>query len=153
MYQNKTFVAKRVDYYTDNKNRHVTNRDDEDFNFTLFHTLNWDKTLNENHNFSALIGSSYEKFASRYFTATIEGFLGNNLNEINAGSTNPSVTGTSEKNILVGGFGRVNYNFRQKYLLEANFRYDGSSKFAEGNRWGFFPSFSAGWRIDSGRIF
>lgn len=148
MYQNKTLAARRVDYYTSNKNRHVTNRDDEDINITLFHTLNWEKSFSGIHNLSALVGSSYEKFSSRYFSATIEGFLGNNLHEIDAGSTNPSASGTSAENILVGGFGRVNYNFKQKYLLEANFRYDGSSKFAAGNRWGFFPSFSAGWRLE-----
>lgn len=44
-------------------------------------------------------------------------------------------------------FGRVNYNFSGRYLFEANFRYDGSSRFAKGNRWGFFPSVSAGWRF------
>jgi TonB-linked SusC/RagA family outer membrane protein len=44
-------------------------------------------------------------------------------------------------------FGRLNYNFMEKYLFEANFRYDGSSRFAEDNRWGFFPSMSAGWRL------
>ncbi|HYG37353.1 MAG TPA: TonB-dependent receptor [Cytophagales bacterium] len=44
-------------------------------------------------------------------------------------------------------FGRVNYNFSERYLLEGNFRYDGSSRFAPGKRWGFYPSVSAGWRI------
>jgi TonB-linked SusC/RagA family outer membrane protein len=44
-------------------------------------------------------------------------------------------------------FGRITYNFREKYLLETNFRYDGSSRFAPGKRWGFFPSVSAGWRL------
>ena len=44
-------------------------------------------------------------------------------------------------------FGRVNYAFDSKYLLEVDFRYDGSSRFAPKNRWGFFPSASAGWRI------
>ncbi|MCD8167445.1 MAG: SusC/RagA family TonB-linked outer membrane protein [Bacteroides sp.] len=44
-------------------------------------------------------------------------------------------------------FGRVNYDYKSRYLLEANFRYDGSSRFHKDNRWGFFPSFSAGWRI------
>ena len=78
----------------------------------------------------------------------LKGFLGNNLYELSAGSTNPSDAGTSSANYLIGGFGRVNYDFMQKYLVEANFRYDGSSKFAKGNRWGFFPSFSAGWRVD-----
>lgn len=44
-------------------------------------------------------------------------------------------------------FGRVNYDYKEKYLFEANMRYDGSSKFADGHKWGVFPSFSAGWRI------
>jgi TonB-dependent starch-binding outer membrane protein SusC len=148
MYDNKTLAAKRVDYYTDNKNRHIRNRDDENLDITLFHTLSWEKKVNQIHEISALVGSSYEQFDNRFFTATIEGFLGNNLHELNAGSTNPSVSGTSSMSVLLGGFGRINYNYRQKYLAEANFRYDGSSKFAKGNRWGFFPSFSAGWRLD-----
>ena len=46
-----------------------------------------------------------------------------------------------------GAFFRVGYNYKEKYLFEANGRYDGTSKFAEGNRWGFFPSFSAGWNV------
>ena len=48
---------------------------------------------------------------------------------------------------MVSFFGRVNYAFKDKYLLEANLRYDGSSRFAKDNRWGIFPSVSAGWRI------
>ncbi|MCK9415024.1 MAG: TonB-dependent receptor, partial [Prolixibacteraceae bacterium] len=44
-------------------------------------------------------------------------------------------------------FGRINYDYKEKYLFEANMRYDGSSKFADGHKWGVFPSFSAGWRI------
>lgn len=44
-------------------------------------------------------------------------------------------------------FGRVNYGYKDRYLFEGNFRYDGSSRFAKGNRWGIFPSFSAGWRL------
>lgn len=148
MYQVKTLEASRVDYYTDNKNRHVTNRDDNNLNLTLFHTLSWEKQFADVHNLKVLLGNSYESFSTRYFNATIEGFLGNNLYELSAGSTNPSDAGTSSANYLIGGFGRVNYDFMQKYLVEANFRYDGSSKFAKGNRWGFFPSFSAGWRVD-----
>src|SRR5690606_17849717 len=48
----------------------------------------------------------------------------------------------------MGVFGRLTYNFREKYLFEFNGRYDGSSRFAEGNRFGFFPSVSAGYNID-----
>src|SRR3546814_8419089 len=48
---------------------------------------------------------------------------------------------------LLSGFGRFNYDFAGKYLFEANFRADASSRFSEENRWGFFPSFSAAWRL------
>src|SRR5690606_22701623 len=54
---------------------------------------------------------------------------------------------------LLSFFSRVNYIFRQKYLFEYNMRYDGSSKFAKGHRWGFFPSFSVGWRLSQEDFF
>src|SRR5690606_37541857 len=55
--------------------------------------------------------------------------------------------GTASHWALRSFFGRVNYNFKEKYLFEANARYDGSSRFAKGNPYAIFPSFSAGWRI------
>src|SRR5699024_7400405 len=51
------------------------------------------------------------------------------------------------RNTLMSFFGRFDYNFDGKYLLQANIRYDGSSRFAKGNKWGLFPSFSAGWQV------
>src|SRR5690606_40064586 len=50
---------------------------------------------------------------------------------------------------MMSGYGRINYNFDEKYLLELNGRYDGSSRFIAKNRWGFFPSVSAGWVISA----
>jgi TonB-linked SusC/RagA family outer membrane protein len=97
---------------------------------------------------SVLVGQSAESFTSSNFSASNEGYLTNDFFELNAGSTNPSVSGTSAENKLASYFGRVNLVFKDKYLLEINSRYDGSSRFAKGNRWGFFPSFSAGWRLD-----
>ena len=52
-----------------------------------------------------------------------------------------------EEYALLSFFGRINYSFKDRYLLEANLRYDGSSRFADGHRWGLFPSVSAGWRV------
>jgi len=124
------------------------NRDSENLNITTFHTLTWENSFKEMHNISVLLGNSYEKYSSRFFDAMIEGFSGNDLYEINAGSTNPKTNGSSSEQVLISGFGRINYDFMQKYLFEANFRYDGSSKFAKGNRWGLFPSFSGGWRLE-----
>ncbi|MFI2742779.1 TonB-dependent receptor [Zhouia sp. PK063] len=147
-YDNKTFAASTVDFYTSNRNRHVTDSDSEELNLTFFHTVNWEHNFNDDNHIKVLLGNSYEDFRSRSFSATVEGFLGNDLTEIDAGSTNPNASGTSTENVLIGFFGRVNYDFKHKYLLEANLRYDGSSRFAQGNRWGVFPSVSLGWRLD-----
>ena len=59
----------------------------------------------------------------------------------------PNVSGGMASWRTAGFFGRINYNFKERYLLEANFRYDGSSRFSRANRWGFFPSVSVGWNI------
>ena len=69
------------------------------------------------------------------------------LGAIDAGMTNGSITGNYNEWAMRSYFGRINLNWDDKYLLEANLRADGSSKFAPEHRWGYFPSVSAGWRI------
>ncbi len=115
-------------------------------NLTNYHTVNWDHKLDK-HTLGLLGGFSIESFNDGNFSAYNQGYLGNELTELNAGSTSPQVSGTSAQTKLISYFGRLNYNFSEKYLFEANARYDGTSRFAKGNRWGFFPSFSAGWRL------
>jgi len=126
--------------------RGVRQTSQNNINLTNFHTLTWDRQIAK-HNLGALAGFSVERFDDGNFSAYNQGYLGNDLTELNAGSTSPQVTGTSGSSRLQSYFGRFNYNFSEKYLFEANFRYDGSSRFAKQNRWGFFPSFSGGWRI------
>ena len=121
-------------------------------NLTNFHTLNWVKSIAD-HQVDILAGFSWEKFDNGNFSAYNQGYLSNELTELNAGSTSPQVTGSSSVTKLLSYFGRLNYNFKDRYLLEANFRYDGSSRFAKGKRWGFFPSISAGWRISEEEFF
>lgn len=132
--------------------RGVDQRDDESQNLTIFNTLKWDKQFNDRTDLTILLGTSYEKLKTSFFTASNEGFLSNDLFELNAGSTNPVVSGTTQESSLISYFGRANYVLNDKYLFEANFRYDGSSRFAEGNKWGFFPSLSAGWRLNEERF-
>ncbi|MDR0700003.1 MAG: TonB-dependent receptor [Tannerella sp.] len=115
-------------------------------NLTSFQTLNWDRNVGR-HDMSALAGFSLESFDNGNFNAYNEGYLGNDLTELNAGSTAPAVAGTSSQSRLESFFGRFHYGYNDKYIVEANFRYDGSSRFAKGRRWGFFPSFSGAWRI------
>src|SRR3546814_3889790 len=73
----------------------------------------------------------------------------NDFFSFNFGDTLTKTNGDNVESWAMGSFfGRLNYNFREKYLFEASFRYDGSSRLAPENRWQVFPSFSAAWRID-----
>lgn len=128
--------------------RSVSRLDSNSLNTSFFQTLNWTKKISDKHNLSMLLGFSRESFYNSNFNGYIEGFLGNELPELNAGTTNKNVGGTSYESSLLSYFGRANYNFSDKYLIETNFRYDGSSRFAKNHRWGFFPSLSVGWRIN-----
>ena len=130
------------------RERHVQRTNNNDWSTTFFQTLAWKRKIADQHNVNLLLGYSRESFYNSDFNAYIEGFLGNELTELNAGTINKNVGGTSYESRLKSYFGRANYSFSDKYLLEFNFRYDGSSRFAKDNRWGFFPSFSAGWRLN-----
>lgn len=153
IYQNKTGAATRVPFNGDamsvsQQNRSTRKAFGGNINTTIFNTLNWSHSINETHNISSLLGISSESFSDNSFWGQNEGYLGNDLYELNAGSSNPAVFSTSTKSQLNSYFGRLGYNYNEKYLFEANFRYDGSSRFAKDKRWGLFPSFSAGWRLD-----
>lgn len=145
-YQLKTNEGKKIVYDGQNT-RHTYKKDQDNLAVTIFNTLSWNKTINDIHDVKALLGYSYESDSKSWFSGKNEGYLGNELHELNAGSNNAVVAGTSSKSVLMSYFGRVNYGFKDCYLFEANFRYDGSSRFAKGNRWGIFPSFSVGWRL------
>ena len=145
-YQLKTKQPKRV-VFDGNKERAAFKKDRNDLAVTVFNTLSWGKKFNESHDVKVLAGYSYESNDESWFSGKIEGFLGNELHELGAGSVNPAVGGSSLRSVLMSYFGRVNYGYKDRYLFEGNFRYDGSSRFAKGNRWGVFPSFSAGWRL------
>lgn len=114
---------------------------------TLQSILEYDKVIND-HTFHVLGGISGQSYESKNISAYRDDFPNNEIYEIDAGATARGTQGGSaSRNTLASYFGRLNYNFREKYLFEANFRYDGSSRFPEDHRWGLFPSFSAGWRI------
>ncbi len=145
-YQLKTDEKRRVVYDGQNT-RHAYKKDKNNLSVTVFNTLSWGRKFNDAHDVKVLAGYSYEDENNTEFFAQNEGYLGNELHDLNAGSSNPDVGGTSNKSVLMSYFGRVNYGYKDRYLFEGNFRYDGSSRFAKGKRWGLFPSFSAGWRL------
>ena len=109
--------------------------------------LNYNKTFGQ-HTVGALAGWHAEAYDYKYWYTYRKNFPNNNVTDINAGdvSTQKAEGNTRELNML-SWFGRVNYDFAGRYLFEANLRADASSRFADGHRWGYFPSFSAGWRV------
>ncbi|WP_212004422.1 TonB-dependent receptor [Chitinophaga sp. HK235] len=127
--------------------------DYNDMNIHFYNTLDWKKTFASKHNLSAMVGASYDNFDKDQFDASMYGYLDATLDALNAGVYWNATSGNTTRDVLESYFGRVNYDYDGKYLFEAAFRYDGSSRFAKGNRWGLFPSASAGWRIDKESFF
>jgi TonB-dependent starch-binding outer membrane protein SusC len=102
----------------------------------------------EAHSINLLAGASSETYIYKNLYGYRNTFPNNYLYELDAGSASSSSnSGYQNEWGLMSFFGRANYSFMDKYLFEANIRYDGSSRFSSSHRWGVFPSFSSGWRI------
>lgn len=131
----------------------LDNRMSRDTEIYLRGLLEYTRTFGE-HDLTAMAGYDQTSRDWREIRAIRRGFYNNELQEINVGDASQEDTwGTSSEWALRSGFGRINYGYLDRYLFEANLRYDGSSRFAKGNRFGFFPSFSAGWRISQEYFF
>lgn len=114
-------------------------------------TATFNKRFGE-HSLTAMVGYSYQRFTAEFVNAenqdfTIESFGYNNLGAGNF--SKPGVASGRSSSELASFFGRVNYTFGDRYLLTATLRADGASNFSKNNRWGYFPSVSAGWRFSS----
>jgi len=120
---------------------------------TLQTLLQYDKVFGRNE-VTLLGGYSQEYTRYNYLRGYRFNFLNNSLGELDAGPvTGQETNGSSSEAALQSLFGRVNYSFNKKYLLEGNLRYDGSSRFAPDNRWSLYPSVSGGWRISEEAFF
>ena len=109
--------------------------------------LNYDKSVAK-HNFKAMLGWHTERYKYLPDWMYRKNFPNNNLTDMNAGDASTQKnSGYTRELTMVSYFGRLNYDYAGRYLFEANFRSDASSRFAKEHRWGFFPSFSAAWRI------
>ncbi len=109
-------------------------------------TFNYEKKLAK-HGVKLLAGFSQEWAYMPVLSASRKKILLDGVEEIDGGTEDITNSGTAEHWALRSYFGRINYDFDEKYLVEANVRYDGTSRFAKNNRWGVFPSFSAGWKF------
>ena len=121
---------------------------DEAFQWQITNTLNYAFDVKENHHFNVLLGQETTYWESMNLDNEYRKFSDGNfgLNDVSMGTPNTWKSGKSKVG-LVSFFGRLSYNFKDRYLLNATLRADGSSKFAKGNQWDYFPSASAAWRI------
>lgn len=122
--------------------------------FVLENTLNYNQTWGSYH-LTALAGVSAEVTKVSSFNASIQGLVNNDVDMriLSAGTINPAVSGYPYSNSLSSYFGRVGFDYEGKYIVAVNVRRDGSSRFAEGYRWGTFPSVSAAWRFSQESFF
>lgn len=129
----------------------------EEQQFNQVHVVNvfgdYAKSFHDTHNFKLLAGFNQELHMPKKITAARMDISSETLNDLNLGTGEQTVFGGSSEYALRGFFYRLNYDYKGKYLLETNGRYDGSSRFPKDRRWGFFPSVSAGWRVSDEPFF
>ncbi|UOB18802.1 SusC/RagA family TonB-linked outer membrane protein [Abyssalbus ytuae] len=119
--------------------------------YTWFNTLNYSKDFGD-HSLGLLAGTEFNKFKFKQSLAAGDDFLFDNLLNLRYLNISPGSlpsSGAANINTYFSAFGKVDYKFKDTYLLSATFRHDSSSLFGPGNRDGFFPSFSAGWRVSN----
>jgi len=125
----------------------LSQRNEQSFTHNFNALATYNKTFN-NHYFAALLGYEFIKYEYVTFGASRQDFILQDFEVLNAGSAATALnSGSATQSGLVSYFGRLNYAFKEKYLIEANVRSDASSRFASGNRVSVFPSFSGGWRL------
>lgn len=118
--------------------------------FNLY--LNYGQSFGR-HEIGATAGINYETKKHDRLYASRKNLVSETLNDLNLGTGDMEVGGGKYKYTLFGAFFRAKYNYAQRYLLEFDGRYDGTSRYKEGYRYGFFPSVSAAWRISEEKFF
>lgn len=139
---------------TENRVSSLKETNTYNFRTQLQFTTDYGFKIASHHNFKVMAGYSQEYYKSDGFWASRDNLPFDNVDVLNIGSSNKqngSADGDGNeysKDVAVQSwFGRLNYDYQGKYLFEASLRADGSSRFAEGHRWGVFPSFSGGWNL------
>ena len=144
------------DYQSTNRfqapsNTYMSNNWDVWTILTWQNTANYNLTLNEKHDFTFLLGHELSQDVTEGLgyngTAGKEHYYQQAFYDVSKISADQSPSSSYSKNSMLSYFARVNYAFMDRYLFSASLRADGSSVLAEGKKWGYFPSVSAGWRI------
>lgn len=153
--QKRALFNRRMDYfypesgvlwYTNNANNQLQNVDFVRTLQNLSAQVNYNFNI-EKHHVKTITGYNQETFRYDSFSASKTNFVSDDVPVLNLGSANPIVGGDAYQYALQSLFGRINYDYADKYLFEFNLRYDGSSRYQAGRRFGTYPSASVGWRF------
>ncbi|GAB3985540.1 TonB-dependent receptor [Spirosoma daeguense] len=114
-------------------------------------TISYDKTIAQKHNISAVAGFTYQNFIGTSLGGSGVGFLSDTpeTNDLGSAATPGIPSSDYSKSVLMSYLGRINYSYDGKYLATASLRRDGSSKYSEGDKWGYFPSAALAWRVSN----
>ena len=148
-------------YYVSNNQKNQTSSLSKDLTngnyYTFENTLNYVTTIAKKHNLNVLVGYTNEWGKTEHYGLSTKDLIGEsgNLHYIDATLDKNKTTGSNNATDygLISYLGRLHYDYDNKYLLTVTFRRDGSSKFSKDNRWGNFPSFALGWRLDNEKFF
>ncbi|MEA5129644.1 MAG: TonB-dependent receptor [Proteiniphilum sp.] len=144
-----TAVPGTENYYPWTNPNSVTLTNDDDYYYAIntFAEYSFSLAGESNHNFKVMAGYNQEKKKTKYHYVGRKNLIDNDNPSINLATGEIATSGSESQWAINGAFSRINYDYKGRYLLEMNGRYDGSSKFAKGHRYHFFPSVSAAWRI------
>jgi hypothetical protein len=127
----------------------INNRTDNNQYYVFNAYTDYTIDNNNGHYFKAMVGFNQEWGVQQYIRARAFTLITPQITDLNATTGNQETYGGKSHVALRGAFYRFEYNYKERYLFEANGRYDGTSRFPKDDRFGFFPSFSAGWRISN----
>lgn len=127
----------------------IENRNDNDRYFVFNTYADYTIDNESGHFFKAMVGFNQEWGHFQFIRARASSLITPNIPDLNATTGSQETYGGKEHTALRGAFYRLNYIFNDRYLIELNGRYDGTSRFPKDDRFGFFPSFSVGWRISN----
>ncbi|MCC8423694.1 TonB-dependent receptor [Mucilaginibacter sp. UR6-11] len=119
----------------------------DNFSYTAESYLNYERRFHEDHHIEALAGYSIQKFDSKSNSISGTGFPNDDIPYLSAASVISAASSSTTQYSLLSAIGRLNYDYKGKYLLQGAVRQDGSSRFGEERKYGYFPSVSAGWIV------
>lgn len=146
-------------YWMDSDSKNDINRVNNDygknFDWVFENMMTYKHIFKNNQDFTVLLGMTTEAGNFNIVQASKRNVPGNDdyLRYLSAATTDPNVTGEVSDYALISYLGRINYAYNSRYLFTGSVRADGSSKFTQGEKWGYFPSLSVGWRISSEKFF